>query len=89
MPILGLSSDMHTIVFWGVVKKSSFVLNFCFFLIKDFIYLLMRDIQREAETWAEGEAGSMPGARCGSQSRGVSIPGLRGHALSRRQALNH
>ena len=33
---------------------------FCFF--KDFIYLFMRDIEREAETQAEGEAGSMQGA---------------------------
>ena len=30
----------------------------CFFLL-DFIYLFMRDTQREAETQAEGEAGSM------------------------------
>ena len=29
---------------------------------KDFIYLFMRDTQREAETQAEGEAGSMQGA---------------------------
>ena len=36
----------------------------CFF--KDFIYLFMRDTQREAETQAEGEAGSMQGARCGT-----------------------
>ena len=27
--------------------------------LKDFIYLFMRDTQREAETQAEGEAGSM------------------------------
>ena len=32
--------------------------------LKDFIYLLMRE--REAETQAEGEAGSMGGARCGT-----------------------
>ena len=38
-------------------------LKFFFFLI-DFIYLFMRDIDREAETQAEGEAGSMQGARC-------------------------
>ena len=29
-----------------------------FFFFLDFIYLLMRDTQREAETQAEGEAGS-------------------------------
>ena len=33
---------------------------------KDFIYLLMRDTEREAETQAEGEAGSMQGARLGT-----------------------
>ena len=33
--------------------------HFPFF--KDFIYLLMRDTEREAETQAEGEAGSMQG----------------------------
>ena len=29
----------------------------------------MRDTEREAETQAEREAGSMQGARCGTQSR--------------------
>ena len=33
---------------------------------KDFIYLFMRDTQREAETRAEGEAGSMQGTGCGT-----------------------
>ena len=42
----------------------------CIYLfLKDFIYLSMRDTEREAETQAEGEAGSMQGARCGSRSR--------------------
>ena len=31
-----------------------------------FIYLFMRDTEREAETQAEGEAGSMQRARCGT-----------------------
>ena len=35
---------------------------------KDFIYLFMRDTEREAETQAEGEAGSLWGAGCGTQS---------------------
>ena len=30
---------------------------------KDFIYLFMRDTQKEAETQAEGEAGSMQAAQ--------------------------
>ena len=29
----------------------------------------MRDTQREAETQAEGEAGSIQGARCGTRSQ--------------------
>ena len=37
-----------------------------FFFIKGFIYLLMRDTEREAEAQAEGESGSMQGARCGT-----------------------
>ena len=41
-----------------VAKSHGFI---CLLLIffKDFIYLFMRDTQREAETQAEGEAGSM------------------------------
>ena len=33
-------------------------------LFKDLIYLFMRDTEKEAETLAEGEAGSLQGARC-------------------------
>ena len=36
------------------------------FFFKDFIYLFMRDTEREAETQAEGEAGSMQGAQHGA-----------------------
>ena len=41
--------------------------DFCFLYLpiiffKDFIYLFMRDTEREAETQAKGEAGSMQGA---------------------------
>ena len=32
---------------------------------KDFTYLFMRDREREAETQAKGEEGSLQGARCG------------------------
>ena len=35
-----------------------------FFFFKDFIYLFMRDTEREAETQAEAEAGSLQGAQC-------------------------
>ena len=44
---------------------------FIFYFFKDFIYLFMRDTEREreVETQAEEEAGSMQGARCGTRSR--------------------
>ena len=38
------------------------------FIFKDFIYLFMRDTEREAETQAEGEAGSTQEAQCGTRS---------------------
>ena len=43
--------------------------------LNDFIYWLMRDTQREAETYAEGEAGSLWGAWSGpsSQDPGITI----------------
>ena len=46
--------------------KCQFILflKFNFKFLKDFTYLFMRDTEREAETWAEGEAGSLWGARC-------------------------
>ena len=48
-------------------------------LKNDFIYLFMRDTQRqkEAETQAEGEAGSIQGL----YPTWDSIPGLQDHAL--------
>ena len=36
--------------------------NLSIIFFKDFIYLFMRDTQREAETQAEGEVGSLWGA---------------------------
>ena len=43
------------------------------FFLKDFIYLFMRDTQKEAETYAEGEAGSLWGAQCRTQSQDSRI----------------
>ena len=40
-----------------------FLTNNNFGFLKDFIYSLMRDTEGEAETQAEGEAGSLRGAR--------------------------
>ena len=46
----------------------------------------MRDTEREAETQAEGEAGSLRGARCGTRSRDQgSHPELKADA----QPLSH
>ena len=39
-------------------RKHALKLLYLLFFKKDFIYLFMRDAQREAETQAEGEAGS-------------------------------
>ena len=47
-------------------------------LFKYFIYLFMRDTEREAETQAKGEAGSMQEAGRGIRSRVSRIrPGLK------------
>ena len=53
---------------------------------KDFIYLLMRDTEREAEIQAEGEASSLQVVRCGTQSQ---IPGLRPEPKADVQPLSH
>ena len=42
--------------------------TYLYFYFKDFIYLFVRDTQREAETQAEGDTGSVWGARRGTQS---------------------
>ena len=55
------------------------VVSFIYFF-KDFVYLFMREREREreAETQAEGEVGSIQGARCGTRSRVTRIrPGLK------------
>ena len=44
-----------------------------FILFKDFIYLFMRFTHREAEIHAEGEAGSLQGAQCGTISQNPRI----------------
>ena len=45
----------------------SWVASSFFFFLR--FYLFMRDTEREAETYAEGEAGSLQGARCGTRSQ--------------------
>ena len=46
----------------------------------------MRDTEREAETQAEGEAGSMQGARCGTWSR---VSGIMPWAEGYTKPLSH
>ena len=41
--------------------------------LKDFIYVFMKDTEREAETQAEGDAGCLWGARCGAPSQDPGI----------------
>ena len=57
-----------TVTFFSVLELNTlFYAQYFFF--KDVIYLFMRNTEmceREAETQAEGEAGSMQGARCGT-----------------------
>ena len=60
--------------------RLSFALRNGIIFFKDFIYLFMRDTEREAETQAEGEAGSMRE----SLMRDL-IPGLQDHTLGCRR----
>ena len=53
---------------------------------KDFIYLFMRDTERKAETQAEEEAGSIQGARRGTQSR---VPRITPRAAGGAKPLCH
>ena len=46
---------------------------FIYLCFKDFIYLFLRDTEREAETQAEGGAGSLQRARCGTRSRDPGV----------------
>ena len=64
-PIFGFCGSHNKLLHAGWFIFFYFLLFF-----KDFIYLFMRDTEREgeAETQAEGEAGSMQGARCGIRS---------------------
>ena len=63
------------------------ILNFSF--LKKmilFFYLFTRDTETEAETQAEGEAGSLQGPRCGTQSQD---PGSRPEPKTDAQPLSH
>ena len=53
---------------------------------KDFINLFVRDTEREGETQAEGEAGSLQEARRGTRSR---VPRITPWAEGSTKALSH
>ena len=55
-------------------------------IFKDFIYLFMRDSEREAETQAEREAGSLRGPKAGLHPR---TPGSHPEPKTDAQALSH
>ena len=78
------SIRIHGFNFYISKKQQHSHFYFFVYFFKDFIYLSMRDIEREAETQAEGKAGSMQGARCGTLNQGPQD-----HALGQRQMLNH
>ena len=62
-------------------KKNNKIHLFFFFYLRLFICLFMRDTQKEAETQAEGETGSLQGAWCGTRSH---YPGITPWAKGRR-----
>ena len=73
--ITNLWAIPHTLLYYPQIilflsnLVSVIIIRFRFFIFiffKDFIYLFMRDTQREAEKQAEGEAGSTQGAWCGT-----------------------
>ena len=57
---------------------------YLFYFFKDFVYLFMR--HREAETQAEGEAGSLWGGPSRTQSQAL---GSQDHDLSQKQMVTH
>ena len=68
--IIKIAKRAENICFWTVIVMSyRIILVFIFIFFKDFIHLFMKDTEREAETQAEGEVGSMQGAWPGTQSQ--------------------
>ena len=59
---------------WVGFQWCLILLLFCFYFFKDFyLFIHKRHTHTEAETQAEGEAGSMLGARCGTRSQDSRI----------------
>ena len=60
-----LAFTVREMVFWfprAAITNCLRLDSFIFY--KYFMYLFMRDIEREGDTQAEGEAGSMQGSQC-------------------------
>ena len=56
---------------WALLSPTFYLLTMELYLL--FYYLFMRHTQKETETQAEGEAGSMQGAQCGTRSQDPGI----------------
>ena len=65
----GVALEEGTPPFQASLKACLWSVKSFLFFFKILFYLFMRNIHREAETQAEGEAGSMLGARRGTRSR--------------------
>ena len=75
------------ILFWKAERCSRNVYFFIILLFfKDFIYLFMRDTERESETQTEGETGSMQGAPRGTRFR---VSRIRPRAQGGAKPLSH
>ena len=70
----------------GAKPKSDFPILLFLLFFKDFMYLFMRDTEREADTQAEGEAGSLQGARWGLDP---GTPGSHPEPKADAQPLSH
>ena len=59
--MIDLGCATNTLMLWNQCARPLFI-------FKDFIYLFVRDTQREAETQTKGETVSSQGAPCGTLS---------------------
>ena len=83
--LLGGTTPINNLVFFTAKAQCQFLwlsvyqvdkvvwFGHIFIFFKDFIYFFMRDTEREAETQAEGEAGSIREARCGTRFQDSGI----------------
>ena len=69
-----------------LLVEDTFRIGFLFVCFLRFIYLSMRNTQRETETQEEGEIGSRQEARCGTQSQ---VSGIISWAEGGAKPLSH